>query len=82
MESPHVSLKVSFKRCVFNAVLKTRTVALTLMLFGSVFQAFAADTVNDRAPHEFFDLCSVNSSLFAERIFPRSGSYGLTRLHK
>ena len=32
--------------------------------------------------HEFLDLCSVISSLFAERIFPRSGSYGLTRLHK
>ena len=29
------------------------------------------DTVNDRAPHEFLDLCSVNSSLFAERTFVR-----------
>ena len=57
-------------------------VALALISFGSVLQTFAADTVNDRAPHEFLDLCSVSSSLFAERIFPRSGSYGLARLHK
>ena len=42
---------------------------LALILFGSVFQAFAADTVNDRAPHEFLDLCSVSSSLFAQRIY-------------
>ena len=42
---------------------------LALILSGSVFQAFAADTVYDRAPHEFLDLCFVNSSLFAERIF-------------
>ena len=60
--------------------MKTPTVALALILFGSIFQAFASDTVNDRAPHEFLDLCSVNSSLFAERIFQQSGSYSLTRL--
>ena len=63
----------------FSAVLKTPTVALALTLFGRVF---AVDTVNDSAPHEFLDLCSVNSSMFAERIFPRTGSYALTRLHK
>ena len=57
-------------------------VALALILFGSVFQAYAADTVKHRAPHEFLDLCSVNSSFFAERILLRNGSYGLTRLHK
>ena len=57
-------------------------VALALILFGSVFQAFAVDTENARAPHEFLDFCSVNNSLFTERIFPPSGSYGLTRLHK
>ena len=28
--------------------MKTQTVALALMLFGSVFLAFAVDTVNDR----------------------------------
>ena len=49
------------------------------MLFGSVFQAFAADTVNDRAPHAFLHLCSIISSLFAELVFPQSG---LTRLRK
>ena len=80
-KSSPVLLKVSFKRCVFSAVLKTLFVALALILFGSVFQAFAGDTVNDRTPHEVLNLCSVNSSMFAERIFPRSGSYGLTRLH-
>ena len=48
-ESPHVSFKVSFKNIVFSAVLKTPTVALSLILFGSVFQAFAVDMVNDRA---------------------------------
>ena len=47
--------KQASKRRVFNAVLKTQTVALAHILFGSVFHAFAAD----RAPHEFFDLCSV-----------------------
>ena len=56
--------KQALKRCVFNVVLKTQTVALALILFGSVFQVFAADTVNDRAPHKFLDLCSVNCSLF------------------
>ena len=44
------------KRCAFSAVLKVLIVALALILFGRVFQAFAADTVNDRAPHEFLDL--------------------------
>ena len=28
------------------------------MVLGSVFQTFAADTVNDRASHEFLHLCS------------------------
>ena len=47
------------------------------MLFGSVFQAFDADTVNDRAPHEFLDLCSVSSSLFAEcSVGPRTEPCG------
>ena len=81
-KSPHVLLKVSFEKMFFSAVLKILIVALALILFGSVFQAFAADTVNDRTTHELLDSCSVNSSLFAERIFPRSGSYGLTWLHK
>jgi len=48
--------------------LKTQPVALALILFGHIFQAFAADMVNDRAPHECLYLCSVNSSLFAERM--------------
>ena len=74
--------KKTLKICVFSTVLKTLIVALALILFGSVFQALAAETVNDRAPCKFFGLFSVNSSLFAERIFHRSGSYSLTRLHK
>ena len=45
------------------------------MLFGSVFQASAAHTVNDRAPHEVLYLCSVNSSLFAERILTATPHY-------
>ena len=57
------------KRRVFSAALKVLIVALAQILFGSVFQDFAADTVNDRDPHEFLDLCSVSSNLFAERIF-------------
>ena len=77
-----VHSKKALKRRVFSAVFKILMVALALILFGSVFQAFAADTVNDRAPQEFLDLCSVNSTLFAEPIFPCSGSYGLTGLHK
>ena len=68
MKSPHVLLKVSFERMYFSAILK---ISLALILFGSVFLAFAAGTVNDRAPHECLDLCSVDSSLFAERLFPR-----------
>ena len=53
------SLKVSLTRCVFNAVLKTPTVALALILFVSAFHAFAADTANDRAPHEYLDVCVI-----------------------
>ena len=60
--------KQALKIRVSSAVLKILIVALALILFGSVLQAFAADTVNDRAPHEFLELCYVNSCLFAERI--------------
>ena len=57
----------------FQCFLKILIVPLALVLFGSVFQAFAADIVNNRAPHKFLDLYSVDNSLFAERIFPWSG---------
>ena len=46
--------KYALKIYDFSAVLKTPTVALDLLLFGSVFQDFAEDTLNDRAPHELF----------------------------
>ena len=53
--------KGALKRCDFSAVLKILIVVLALILFGSVFQAFAVLMVNDCAPHKFFlDLCSVN----------------------
>ena len=82
-KGPHELLNVSFEKMCFHAVLKKLIVALALILFRNVFKAFAADTVNSRVPHKFLDLCSVSSSsLFAERIFPRSGLYGLTRLYK
>ena len=38
-------------------------------MFGNVFQAFTVDTVNDRAPHNVFNLCSVNSSLLMAAVF-------------
>ena len=49
--------------CVFSAVLKLQIVAMALILFGNIFQAFAADTVNDRAPHKCLGLCYVNCSI-------------------
>ena len=38
-------------------------VELPLILFGSVFQAFAADTVNGRTPHEFLELLLIAACL-------------------
>ena len=38
-------------------------VALALILFGSVFQTFAADTVNDRAPREVLDVLLIAACL-------------------
>ena len=57
MESSHISLIVSFKKMCLQGCLEDTDCCTGSMLFGSVFQAFAADTVNDRAPHEFLDLC-------------------------
>ena len=74
--------KYILKRWVFKAVLKVLIVVVALTLFGSASQIFAADTINDRAPHEFFGLCSTRSNLFAERRLSRDGTYCLTRLHK
>ena len=42
--------KSGLKRCVFSAVLKILIVVLALILFGSVFQAAATDTVTDDTP--------------------------------
>ena len=38
------------KICVFMAVLKVSIVAVALILFGSAFQTFAAETIKNRAP--------------------------------
>ena len=62
---PYVLLKVSFEKMCFSAVLKILIVALALILFGHVFQAFAADTVNNLALHEFLAFCSVLYNVFA-----------------
>ena len=62
-KSPHVLLKVSFKNMYLSGILKILIVPLALILFGSEFQAFVADPVNDRAPHEFLDLCSVKGEM-------------------
>ena len=40
------------KRCVSRAVLKVSIVAVALILFGSAFQTFAAETIKNRAPHK------------------------------
>ena len=45
--------KFILKRCVFRAVLKVLIVAVAMILFGSAFQTFAAETIKDRAPTSF-----------------------------
>ncbi|KAK2175026.1 hypothetical protein NP493_758g00009 [Ridgeia piscesae] len=52
----------------------------TVTLIGSTIGLCCGYGERSRSP-QVLDLYSVNSSLFAERIFPRSGSYGLTMLH-
>ena len=78
----HTLFKVNIEEMGFQSLLTILIDAVALLWSGSTFQFFAVYKVNDHAPHKFFDLCSVCSSLFAACIFPRSGLYGLMNLHK
>ena len=54
--------KFILKKCVFRVVLKVSIVVVALILFGSAFQTFAAETIKDRAPHKCLALCSTRAA--------------------
>ena len=82
-ESPHELFKVSSEEMGFHSCLHDIDRCSSSNIVGECIPGLRCGySERSRSSHVFRTLCSANSSLFAKRIFPLSGSYGLTRLHK